>query len=81
MAVPTIHLRNVPPEVYDALKRRASASGRSLNAEAVDALRKATRAKRSFEEVMARIEERARRLNLKDLTPPEDVIRKARDSR
>jgi len=34
----TLYIRNVPPEIYDALKARAKREGRSVNAEALMAL-------------------------------------------
>jgi len=36
--MPTLYIRNVPPEVYDALKARADRGGRSVNAEALEVL-------------------------------------------
>lgn len=33
--MPTLYIRNVPPEVYEALKARAEREGRSVNAEAL----------------------------------------------
>jgi plasmid stability protein len=36
--VPAIHVRNVPKDIVDRLKRRAKLNGRSLNAEIVDVL-------------------------------------------
>lgn len=36
--MPTLYIRNVPPEVYGALKERAKREGRSVNAEALLAL-------------------------------------------
>lgn len=36
--MPAIHVRNVPADVVERLKRRAKLNGRSLNAEIVDVL-------------------------------------------
>src|SRR5205823_7165705 len=36
--MPTLYIRNVPPEVYEALKARAKREGRSVNAEALKIL-------------------------------------------
>ena len=36
--VPTLHIRNVPAELVEALKASAAANGRSLNAEVIDVL-------------------------------------------
>lgn len=81
MLVPTLHLRNVPPEVYEALAARAQQNGRSLNAEAVDVLRESLK-RRSFEEVMRDINEHAAKLGFDESWPkPEDLIREDRDSR
>ena len=33
--LPTLYIRNVPPEVYAALEARAGRSGRSVSAEAL----------------------------------------------
>jgi plasmid stability protein len=45
----TLYVRNVPPELYDELKRRADESGRSLNGVVLDLLEReaARRARRS----------------------------------
>lgn len=82
MTVPNIHLRGVPPKVHAALKRRADANGRSVNAEILAIV----------EEEMGRAAERARFLrelrrlqrevrSAPDATPPEQIIREARDER
>jgi plasmid stability protein len=79
--VPTLHIRGVPVDLYERLKAQAEKNGRSLNTEVVDVLSKATPHKRSFDEVMASIEERAKRLGFgPDWPQPEDVIREDRDS-
>jgi hypothetical protein len=36
--VATLYVRNVPPELYEAVKRWADDSGRSVNAEILDVL-------------------------------------------
>ena len=36
--MPTLYIRNVPPEVYEALRARAKRGGRSVNAEALKVL-------------------------------------------
>ena len=36
--LPTLYIRNVPTEVYEALKARAKREGRSVNAEALEIL-------------------------------------------
>jgi plasmid stability protein len=42
----TLYIRNVPPEVYEALKARAKREGRSVNAEALLALEELTEEER-----------------------------------
>ena len=39
--VPTLYVRNVPPELYEALKRWAEESGRSVSAEVLHVLERA----------------------------------------
>jgi plasmid stability protein len=80
MLVPTLHIRGVPADLYQRLRERAEDNGRSLNAEVIEVLAAATPRKRSFEEVMRSIEERARRLELHKLPDPVDLIREDRDS-
>ena len=53
-----------------------------MNAEAIEILDGAVRAPRSWNEVMASVEERAERIGFgADWPAPEDLIRKDRDSR
>jgi len=82
--VATLHIRNVPDEVVESLKRQARLAGRSLNAEVVRVLSEAPPLpKRSIDEVIESVRRRAERLNL----PPEagaeivEDIRRARDER
>jgi plasmid stability protein len=77
-----LHIRNVPAGVYRALRARARANGRSMNAEAIEILDSAVRPPRNWDEVMASIEERARRIGFgADWPAPEDLIREDRNSR
>ena len=80
--VPTLHIRNVPEEVYEGLRERALERGTSMNPEAIGILDEALRYKRrSFEEVMASLEELSKEINFgPDWPAPEDVIRADRDS-
>ena len=79
--VPTLHLRNVPVEVYERLAARARGNGRSLNAEAVALIDQATRGL-TWDEFFAKVDERAKRLGFDETWPaPEDLIREDRDSR
>lgn len=41
--MPTLHVRNVPEALYDALRQRAEALGTTLSAEAIAALERAMR--------------------------------------
>jgi plasmid stability protein len=81
--VPTLHIRNVPEEIYRGLRERADDRGTSMNAEAIAILAEGVRwQRRSWDEVMASIEENAKRIGFgPDWPAPEDVIREARDSR
>ena len=79
--VATLHLRNVPEEVYEALKKRAAGAGRSLNAEAVALLRTGV-GRRTTEEVLESIRRGRKRIDLgPDAPAPEELIRHDRDTR
>ena len=79
--MPTIHVRNVPEPVYEALRQRASRNGRSLNAEVVTALTRDIGRDSPRLTVTERMQELARRVNLPPDAPrPEDLIRELRDS-
>ncbi len=41
--MPTLHVRNVPEALYEALRHRAEAQGTSIGAEAIAALQRAMR--------------------------------------
>lgn len=79
-AVPTLHVRNVPAEVYERLRAEAEKHGRSINAEVVDILGETLDQRRRAEGVVDRL----RRLSF-TLPPgaptPEEIIREGRDSR
>ena len=79
----TLHIRNVPADVVDVLKRRAQLSGRSLNGEVVHVLSQVEPwPARTVDDVLDSVRRRAERMNL----PPEvahevvDDIRSARDA-
>lgn len=81
--VPTLHIRNVPDEIYGALREQAKQRGTSMNTEVIEILGEAFRnnKRRSFEEVMASLEELSKEINFgPDWPAPEDVIRADRDS-
>jgi plasmid stability protein len=80
--VPTLHIRNVPQKVVAALKRRAKANGRSLNAEVVQVLKVSSERDAHATELLRELEALRQEWLLPDDAPkPEDVIRKARDER
>jgi plasmid stability protein len=80
-SVPTLHVRNVPPEVYEALRARAARNRRSINAEVIEILRSQARM-RSLEEVRESIRARRERFAASSDRLPDlvDVIRRDRDS-
>ena len=55
----TLHVRNVPDDLYDRLRRRAREQGRSINAEAIALLRPALADQEavSIADLLARAEE------------------------
>jgi plasmid stability protein len=80
--MPTLNIRNVPAHVVDALKRRAQANGRSLNAEVVEVLK-------AYEDPNARATDLRRRLDkilsepieTSGMPPSEELIRAGREER
>jgi plasmid stability protein len=80
--VPTLHVRNVPPELYEELRLRAAREGRSIGAEALAILRDAFE---RDEEARALLE-RLRAFNEEaplppDAPTPEELIRQGREDR
>ena len=79
--MPTLHIRQVPQSVYDALKRRADRNGRSLNMEVIEALGEFVAEERRSRAVLRRLDAlRAEFLLPDDAPAPEDVIRELRDA-
>jgi plasmid stability protein len=77
--MPQLLVRDVPRDVVEALKRRASSNGRSAEAEHRDILEKALRAGRAgFRERAARLREETRGKIVGDSA---DLIREDRDHR
>ena len=75
------HLRNIPPDLYERLRRRAKHEGRSVNAEILSILERHL-SQRSPQEVLESIRAGRERISLSEHAPkPEDLIREARDSR
>lgn len=80
--VPTLHIRNVPQKVYDALRRRADEAGRSLNAEVIETLEGAVADDVDGEALMARLDALRREwLAPPDAPKPEEIIRRDREER
>ena len=79
--MPTLHVRNVPEEVYEALRARAAREGRSMNAEVIAILRRSLTSRRDPEDVIADLRRFRERVQLStDAPAPEDVIREDRDA-
>ncbi len=80
--LPTLYIRNVPTEVYEALKARARREGRSVNAEALKILEDVAERQSS----RAELAERLRAYSASFVRKPGDptaaeVIRLLRDGR
>ncbi len=76
--MPSLQIRELPPDVYEALSYRAERNGRSLAQQAIVELRRAQDVDRQdsrrliLEQIRARIE----RDGIRDIGPaPEDLIR------
>jgi plasmid stability protein len=81
-SVPTLHVRNVPANVYDGLRRRAKRNRRSMNAEAVALLEEALERERRRAPITESLRRLAEEINLPPDAPrPEEIIREARDER
>jgi plasmid stability protein len=78
--VATLHVRNVPDDIYDALRARAKSEERSINAVAIAILREVL----SPVDAEAMIEDlrrfRARTRLPQGTLAPEEIIRRDRDS-
>jgi plasmid stability protein len=80
--VPTLHVRNVPKDLYDGLAGLARRNGRSLNAEAIAVLSDGFAREERANGFMERLEELRDEFVLPDDAPrPEEVIRDAREER
>ena len=79
----TLHVRNVPDDVYEALRRRAEDRGTSISAEAVDLLGSAlerSERKRAARELLDEL--RGDALRVPPGTPsPAELVRADRDAR
>jgi plasmid stability protein len=80
--VPTLHIRNVPEDVYNALRGLAEREGRSLNSLVARLLSDAVARERRGGELMRRLDELRAEFLLPDEAPkPEDLIREGREER
>ena len=75
----TLHVRNVPPEVYESLRTRAARNRRSINAEVIEILRQNARSPEELIESIRRRQERLAPL-IDALPDPVETIRRDRDS-
>jgi hypothetical protein len=80
--MPTLHVRDVPVDLYDELRRHATEEGRSLSADVIKLLQIALRQRTYVDPVVLdRIEQRRRELEAKYGQFPSSVedIREDRD--
>ena len=81
-SVPTLHIRNVPTDIYEALQARARRNGRSLNAEIVQILSREADAGAREGRITQRLSELAKQYPLgPDAPDPAELIREGRDER
>ena len=79
--MPSLQIRELPPDVYEALAYRAERNGRSLAQQAIVELRRAQEVDRSDRrrEILGQAQARIERDGERDLDPvPEDIIREDR---
>jgi plasmid stability protein len=80
--MPSLHVRNVPDDVYAALRARAEREGRSISQEAIAILRRSLMSRRDPEDLLRDLRELRAQIQLPaDAPKPEDTIREARDAR
>jgi plasmid stability protein len=80
--VATLHIRNVPEDVYVALRSRAEREGRSMSAEVIAILRRTLLRRRDPDELLADLRAMRERSPLPAGAPkPEHAIREDRDAR
>lgn len=80
--MPPIHVRNVPADVVERLKRRAKRNGRSLNAEIVDLLATSVEEEREPGWVAKRLAElHAKYPPLEEPVDAAELIRQGREER
>jgi len=84
IAMPTLHIRNVPVELYERLRAAAARNGRSLNAEVIVRLESTDETWRGNEQWWTEFEALSRRIAARippEFPTPEQMIREDRDSR
>jgi plasmid stability protein len=80
LVMPTLYVRNVRPEHYEALRARAQREGRSVNAELLVILEEVAEREAQQVRVAERLSALAQGFDLKPGDPlPEDVVREGRD--
>lgn len=77
----TLHVRNVPEEVYESLRASARRNGRSISAEAIAILEDAAAHEQSATPITDALREIAKRITLPpDAPTAEEMIRELRDA-
>ncbi len=78
--MPTLHVRGVPEELYETLKKRAKADGRSISSEAIFLLEsELIRPYESVDELLTKIKETRKRYRpAKHISSAEKLIREDR---
>nr|BAL57940.1 hypothetical protein HGMM_F53C10C14 [uncultured Acetothermia bacterium]BAL58554.1 hypothetical conserved protein [Candidatus Acetothermum autotrophicum] len=76
----TLHVRNVPDRLYEALKARAQADGRSLSAEVLTILERALKRNDSQQKLLQSLQRRQRFSPTKTGAPSSlELLREARE--
>jgi plasmid stability protein len=77
-----LHVRNVPDELYEALRTQARREHRSVNAEAITILQRALAGQPSTQDLLGEVARLRERLRWPEDAPtPEELIRRNRDER
>jgi plasmid stability protein len=80
--VATLHVRDVPVDLYEDLRARADRAGLSINAMVIRILEETAEREAQKSELVRRLEAIASRIKLPaDAPKPEDLIREGRDER
>ncbi len=76
----TLYVRDVPPEIYEEVKRWAEGSGRSVNAEVLALLEREAERRKKHSEWWQSVLDLQSEISLSPNAPsPEDLIREDRD--